>query len=136
LDVYTLGAELPPVIGEPPCHSNDAVPCNPAAIFSIPAAAALPTDKSAKKGLFILNFAEEDLTSVENLRHHAGAIIKNLREGRPGVTLVVRGPSPDYSVTTEDRVHVGTFLMVLRSVLISQRVVDPNAMEFSFMNFR
>jgi len=136
LDRYTLGAIPQSVAGEPPCRSNDSTPCNPAVIFSAPAAQTLTTDETAKKALMVLDFSKEDLLSIERLSHYAGTIIKNLKDGRPGATLIIRGPNPDYSVTTKDRVRVGTFLMVLRSVLIKQGVVDPNAMRFTFMNFR
>lgn len=136
LDEYVLGTEPQPVTGEPPCRSNDAVPCNPAAIFSAPAAAALPTDESAKKALLTLDFSKVDLSATETLRHYANIIIKSLSEGHPEVTLVIRGPSPNYAVTAEDRVRVGTFLQVLRSFLVNQRVVDPNALQINFLNFR
>ena len=136
LDTYTLGAVSQPVTGEPPCRSNDAVPCNPAVIFSVPASAAMRTDKSAKKALLVLDFSKEDLSSLEVLERYIGLIIKSLEEGHPEATLIVRGNSPDYLVTPEDRVRVGTFLAALRRVLASKRIIDPTAMRVSFMNFR
>jgi hypothetical protein len=84
------------------------------------------TDKSAKKALLVL----------EVLKRYIGLIIKSLEEGHPEATLIVRGNSPDYLVTPEDRVRVGTFLAALRRVLASKRIIDPTAMRVSFMNFR
>lgn len=136
LDSYVLDGEAQPVSGEPPCRSNDAAPCNPAVVYGIPAAAGLPTDPSAKKALLTVDFSAEDLSLPDTLSRYAGAIINRLRSGSPEVTMLIRGPSPDYRVTAEDRVRVGTFLMVMRSVLIRQGVVDPNLQRFAFYNFR
>lgn len=136
LDVYILGTAPQPITGEPPCRTNDAVPCNPVAIFSIPSAANLPTDKLAKKALLFLDFTKEDPSSIEVLNQSVNAITKHLRAGHPEVTFLIRGASPDHAITAKDRVRVGTFLQVLRRVLVSQRIVDPNAMQFTFLNFR
>lgn len=83
-----------------------------------------------------MDFSKEDPSSTEVLRHYVATFIKYLREGRPGVVLVVRGPSPDYAVTNDDRARVGTFLQLLRRNLVRLRVVDANLMQFTFMNFR
>jgi|GEM_PF-1222528 len=136
LDVYLLGGKQPPVVGTPPCRDDPGESCSPGAIFSVPAAARLPTDPSKKKALLYVNFAEEDLSSVATMSRYANTIISNLNQGTPEVVLVIRGPSPDYVVTAADRVRVGTFLTVLRSVMVSQNVVDATAMRFSFLNFR
>jgi len=136
LDLYLLERESQPLKGEPPCRSNDAVHCNPSAFFNAPLAAGFPRDDSAKKALLLMDFSKEDPSSPEVLRYYTAAFIKNLRNGRPGVTLVVRGPSQDYAVTNDDRARVGTFLQLLRRNLVRLRVVDANAMQFTFLNFR
>jgi len=135
LDNYLLGKEPQPVTGAPPCRSDETVPCQPAAIYEIPAAAGLPTNASAKNVMIGLNFAEQDLSSIGTLERYASSIVRSLKAGHPSVMMVIRGPSPDYAMTSEDRVRVGTFLMVLRSVLVNQGVVDPNNMRFAFYNF-
>lgn len=136
LDLYLLGKTPQPLEGDPPCRSNAAVHCNPAAFFDAPLAAGLPKDDSAKKALLFMDFSKEDPSSVEVLKGYLGTFIKHLKAGHPGVTLVIRGPSRDYAVTKEDRARVGTFLQLLRRHLVKHRLVDANAMQFTFLNFR
>lgn len=136
LDQYTSAEGLPlPVSKLPPCQS-DGYSCNPSAMIEVAASNDIKVDETQKTAFMVLDFSKVDVQDPNVLRNYLGSIATALKQGVPGVLLVLRGDNPNSLITNEDRVKVGSFISYVRMFLVSQNLINPDKTKIIFHNFK